>query len=43
MLAVHWVTIPVGWSLAVIVSILGIFAAVSRIVPEPADRPRQST
>jgi tellurite resistance protein TerC len=42
MLAVHWVTIPVGWSLAIIVSILGIFAAVSRIVPEPADRPRQS-
>jgi tellurite resistance protein TerC len=36
MLAVHWIELPVGWSLAVIVSILAIFVVVSRIVPESA-------
>ncbi|HUB19537.1 MAG TPA: TerC/Alx family metal homeostasis membrane protein [Acidobacteriaceae bacterium] len=39
MLAVHWIEIPVGISLLVIVSILAVFAAMSRIVPEPASRP----
>jgi len=34
MLAAHWIEIPVGWSLAIILSILAIFAVVSRIVPE---------
>jgi tellurite resistance protein TerC len=37
MLAVHWIEVPVGWSLAIIISILAIFAIVSRIVPEPPD------
>jgi TerC family integral membrane protein len=36
MLATHWVEIPVGWSLGVILCILAIFAVVSRIVPESA-------
>lgn len=36
MLAAHWIEVPVGWSLAIILSILAIFAWVSRIVPEPA-------
>jgi tellurite resistance protein TerC len=35
MLAVHWIEVPVGWSLAIIISILAIFVVVSRIVPEP--------
>lgn len=39
MLAAHWITIPVTWSLAVIVAILAIFVVVSRIVPEPTSRP----
>ena len=42
MLAVHWIEVPVGWSLLIIVLILAIFAVVSRIVPEPANRPRHS-
>ena len=36
MLAVHWIDIPAGTSLIVIVSILALFAVVSRIVPESA-------
>ena len=42
MLAVRWVEVPVGWSLAIIVSILAIFVVVSRIVPEPAPPPHPS-
>ena len=36
MLAVRWIDIPAGTSLIVIVSILALFAVVSRIVPESA-------
>lgn len=42
MLAAHWITIPVTWSLAVIVAILAIFVVVSRIVPEPASGPHHT-
>lgn len=42
MLAVHWIEVPVGWSLAIILSILVIFAVVSRIVPEPPQPPQPS-
>lgn len=41
MLAVHWIEMPVSWSLAIILSILAIFAVVSRIVPEPEPPPHQ--
>jgi tellurite resistance protein TerC len=34
MLAVHWVEVPVGWSLGIILAILTIFAVLSRIVSE---------
>lgn len=35
MLAAHWIEIPVGISLLVILCILAIFAVLSRVVPEP--------
>ncbi len=37
MLAVHWVTIPAGWSLVAIVAILALFAALSRMLPGKAE------
>jgi tellurite resistance protein TerC len=36
MLAAHWVTVPVVWSLAIIVSILAVFAVASRLAPAAA-------
>ncbi|HEX4311067.1 MAG TPA: TerC/Alx family metal homeostasis membrane protein [Acidobacteriaceae bacterium] len=39
MLAVRWVAIPAGWSLGIILSILAIFALLSKILPEPAAKP----
>ncbi|MGA7523959.1 MAG: TerC/Alx family metal homeostasis membrane protein [Acidobacteriaceae bacterium] len=35
MLAVHWITVPVVWSLAIIVGILIVFAIASRLAPQP--------
>jgi tellurite resistance protein TerC len=42
MLAAHWIEVPVGWSLAIILSILAFFAVISRIVPEPPTLPGHS-
>jgi tellurite resistance protein TerC len=39
MLAVHWIDVPVGISLAVILGILAVFALLSRLVPAPAAAP----
>jgi len=36
MLATHWIDVPVGISLAVILGILAVFALLSRLVPAPA-------
>lgn len=36
MLAAHWVTVPVVWSLAIIVGILAVFAVASRLAPAAA-------
>jgi len=39
MLAAHWIEIPVGISLAVILGVLGLFALLSRLVPAPGASP----
>jgi len=41
MLAVRWIDIPVGISLAVILAILALFALLSKLLPPPAASPSQ--
>lgn len=42
MLAVHWVQIPAGLSLVVILSILAVFAVLSKILPDTTATPHQT-
>jgi len=41
MLAARWITVPVLWSLAIIVGILVVFAVASLLAPPPAPTPAQ--